>query len=592
MSSIQFPEFPIPRSSYAAFDALTFKQLLIDRLNESKIFNDQNFEGSNINAWLDIVAFSYSTLLFYLNNQSAETTFSGAQLFENLNKIVSVLNYKPSGAQTSAAVVSLTAGPGVAPGTYTLPRYTFFNARSGTTYTLVTELPFEKTTNNEVEVISTNEIVLFEGAPTEHPVFTASGEEYEVVTVTNQTDDDDIVIADRTFTVFVKEEADETWREYNEVNSLYLSSPNDRVFEKRLNANKNYEFTFGNGVFGRRLRPNDNVLIMYVTSSGPAGQINANNLADARATYYRSPLFDEVQNDVSSSTTLPFNNLQELFINNEANSSEHVQVESANEIRKNAPSIINAQQRLVTKQDYSSHIKKQYNQFVKDVSVVDNKEMTDKYLSFFFNKVQTTDISKINKFTNNVVNFSTSCHFNNINCFVVPNTIDTIQNNKLTYVPNALKTLIVNNASNIKNIAHNIVIHDPIYVAVELGVDPCITEPITIVRNQSNKISKSELKRLVVETITTFFSNVTIGQKLNFQLLNNLILSIDGVQNVHTIVSSNGEKVDGVLCSTWYPEFMSIERSSLAQVLQLENFEYAFLWNRNNLNKYFTVIDE
>jgi hypothetical protein len=48
--------FDIPKDAYVAFDALSLRQLIIDRLNEQKVFTDQNFVGSNLASIIDIVS--------------------------------------------------------------------------------------------------------------------------------------------------------------------------------------------------------------------------------------------------------------------------------------------------------------------------------------------------------------------------------------------------------------------------------------------------------------------------------------------------------------------------------------------------------
>ena len=68
-------DFSLNRDSYATFDALTLKQLIKQRLNDGGVFTDQIFEGSNISSIIDIIAYSYHTLLFYLNNTSSESLF-------------------------------------------------------------------------------------------------------------------------------------------------------------------------------------------------------------------------------------------------------------------------------------------------------------------------------------------------------------------------------------------------------------------------------------------------------------------------------------------------------------------------------------
>ena len=104
-----FNNFDLNVDSYAAFDALSLKQLIISRLNSNTIFTDQNFEGSNISSVIDIIAYAYNVLLFYLNQTAAESTFTSAQVYENINKIVKLIGYKPIGIQTAILPFQATA---------------------------------------------------------------------------------------------------------------------------------------------------------------------------------------------------------------------------------------------------------------------------------------------------------------------------------------------------------------------------------------------------------------------------------------------------------------------------------------------------
>ena len=65
-------EYNLPIDAYASFDARSLRDLIVDRLNNNSdiSFTDQNYEGSNLNAIIDIIAYSYHTLLFYLNQTS------------------------------------------------------------------------------------------------------------------------------------------------------------------------------------------------------------------------------------------------------------------------------------------------------------------------------------------------------------------------------------------------------------------------------------------------------------------------------------------------------------------------------------------
>jgi len=103
----KFLEFNLPQDAYVAFDAVSLKEYIVDRLNENEKFTDQKFDGSNLAAVIDIIAYSYHVLLFYLNNTASEVNFDQATLYENMNKIVKLIGYKPAGKQTS--IVPLAA---------------------------------------------------------------------------------------------------------------------------------------------------------------------------------------------------------------------------------------------------------------------------------------------------------------------------------------------------------------------------------------------------------------------------------------------------------------------------------------------------
>ena len=121
-----FNNYNIPTDGYVAFDATSLKNLIVSRLNTNNVFTDQNFEGSNISSLIDIIAYSYNVLMFYLNRTSSESTFTTAELFENINKIVKLINYNPIGNQTSVLSFLAKATSSLPQGIYTIPRYSFF----------------------------------------------------------------------------------------------------------------------------------------------------------------------------------------------------------------------------------------------------------------------------------------------------------------------------------------------------------------------------------------------------------------------------------------------------------------------------------
>ena len=73
MKTITSNQFDLPFNAYAAFDATTLKSLMQQRLTQGGVFTDQIYEGSNFNSLLDIIAYSYHVLLFYLKLSNWET---------------------------------------------------------------------------------------------------------------------------------------------------------------------------------------------------------------------------------------------------------------------------------------------------------------------------------------------------------------------------------------------------------------------------------------------------------------------------------------------------------------------------------------
>ena len=161
MSLQDFTDYSLPKNAYLTFDANSLKTLIIDRLNENETFTDQNFEGSNFSAFIDVVAYMYHVLLFQLNTTSNESTFSTATIYENMNKLVSTVGYNPLGDQTSLVNISLSAAD-LASNVYTVPRFSSV-AANGETYVATEDITFEKTVDNTLEVVAPSNNTLYQG---------------------------------------------------------------------------------------------------------------------------------------------------------------------------------------------------------------------------------------------------------------------------------------------------------------------------------------------------------------------------------------------------------------------------------------------
>jgi hypothetical protein len=602
MSIKSFTEFTLPKNSYTAFDATTIKELIITRLNESEVFRDQVYEGSNLNAFIDIVAYMYHVLLFYLNTTSSESTFTTAELYENINKLVSNLNYKPAGKQTSLVNISLSGSSGLAPNNYILRRFSTI-ASSGIPFTTIDDISFEKTTEVD-ETLSINNNTLYQGSITEHPKYTAVGENFEILTVVNLPDNtaDSRFIADNSFTIFIKSIQSGKWQEWNETSSLFLEDSNALVYEKRLNENGNFEFKFGNGTNGKKLEEGDVVQIYYVFSSGSQGQIGSNVLLGNFFNLYNTSTFNEIVTDIYASTDnfIVGSNLSQLITNNTNDSSPISQAETIEQIKNNAPKIFSLQNRLVTATDYEYFINRSFNNVIKSVKILSNDEYVNELMRYYYS-VGLNQPNEDCRVLFNQVNFSNSTSFNNVYVVSVPK-ISTIINEQIpNYLNASQKQLIINECNLKKDLTQNVVTIDPVYKAINLGLQiqgevECVdlkdVTVLVIKKDPNIRISTNVIKNNVANIFKTYFDNIQLGQVVNTSSIVNEILNIDGVSSIVTRRTDTQFEVPILSLIAWNPSYPVDDISFTSQNIQLKKFEYAYFYDISKLTTKIIVEDE
>lgn len=602
MSINNFTEFSLPKDSYVAFDATTLKRLIISRLNESKVFTDQIYEGSNINAFIDVVAYMYHVLLFYLNTTSSESTFTTAALYENINKLVSNLNYKPLGKQTSLVNISLSGAESLSPGNYIIGRFSSIDA-NGIPYTTISDISFEKTTNG-AEELSVNNNILHQGVIFEHPLYSATGENFETITIVNnpETSVDARFIADNTFTVFVRDTLTSVWQQWRETSSLYLEDSNSFSYEKRLNENGNFELKFGNGINGRKLNETDAVQIYYVISDGNAGVVSANTLRGRYFNPYVSPIFNSISLYLysTSDVLIAGNLLSRLATNNTNDSTAIAEAETVEQIKQNAPLLFSLQNRLVTSSDYEYFINRSFNNIVKSVKIINNDAYVSNVLGYYYS----IGLNKPNEDCRvlfNQVNFSNSTTFNNVFAVMVPKNTTIINGQIPNYVNTAQKQLIINECNAKKDLTHNIVPLDAIYKAMSFGLQisneqECVDlkdRTVLVIKKDPNvRVSSNVLNGKVVSIITDYFNNIQLGQIIDLTQISNDILNIEGITRIITRRTDTGYEVPRLSMVVWNPLYEEDDVTFTSQNVALQNFMYAYFYDINNISTKIIIENE
>jgi hypothetical protein len=609
MSTSSFTEFNLPRNAYAAFDAVSLKQLIRNRLKTMNVFPDIDYEGSNINGLVDVVAYTYHVLLFYLNQTASDSLFSQAELFENMNKIISLIGYKPTGSHTAALKVDMYGTVALPIGTYTIPRFSYIIINN-ITYSFNKDISFQKVTDSLsdelIDSVGQNNL-MYQGTFKEYPEYTAIGENFEMFTLnvdypldlapTKMLDNDNIY-------VFVKDFNTEKWSEWKEINSLYLADNISKVFEKRLNEYGHYEIKFGDSINGKRLNTGDTVTIIYLESDSSAGLVGIGASKEGKLAAYNTLRFREILNHIQdeNATYLNRDNSLSIKFDNLYASIPPTLTETVGEIRKNAPLIFSAQNRAVTKYDYEVYIEKYFSNIIQSVKVVSNKEYTSEYIAYYYDLgLERPNLD--DKLLFNQVSFNDACDFNNVYLFCVPR-LGAIQNETTPIdLFFSQKQAIVDRLEDYKMINHNIVVNDPIYVAFDVGL-PVLEETINssirnetkirVTRTSNQVISKDQIKNLIFNLIKDFFAqeNNTLGQFLDLTKLSFDILSIEGIKTLETVrVIDNVEyKTPQLSFVYWNPLYSTANVNTTSQNMNLKFYQFPFFYEITKLINKIEVI--
>jgi len=575
-------------NEYIAFDAPTIRDLMRARLTQSGLFTDQYLEGSNLTAITNIIAYSFHTFMYYLNKTSSESMFTDAQIYENINKVVKLINYSPIGKQTATVTFSCSATSDLGIGSYTIPRYSFLRVNNSP-YTFNTDVTFTKTlsTNQYIESVG-NQAILYQGKWTEYPLYTAIGTSNETVFVAPGSA---VSVDHFNIDVYVRDINTNKWSQWTRTESLYLESATSKAFEVRYNENLNYEIKFGDGISGESLNPGDVVAIYYLQSLGTDGQIGAGDLNNIPAVIYNTAQFNTIQTDVFSPDLqyLDASNITTLQFTNSNPSTVYTDAETPDSIRKNAPAAFKSQYRLVTAQDFKNYITSTFNNIVQDATVYSNNDYVNNHLRYLYN-IGLTNPNQDNRVLYNQLAFSTSCNFNNVYIYALPRATPNQTTNNINYLTPAQKSIIINGASDKKTLTSDIIVMDPVYKATTVGLAAAGDNDINNIISQTRlvvtldrtaKISTQLIQNKVTGIVQAFFdpSKLTLGYNLDLISLTAQIQDIVGVNTVYTQRLDTGLTVQGVSLVIWNPSYPVNDITITSKNYSLENFQALYFSN-------------
>ena len=601
-------DYKFKQDGYVAFDAISLKDLIIEKMNDQKVFTDQNYEGSNLSAIIDIVAYSYHVLIYYLNKNSSESNFSQAELYENINQIVKSIDYNPTGPQTANINFEAVANANLPINSYTIPRFSYFTF-SGTSYSFVQDVTFQKTLNGVEALIDLqNNNLLYNGQFVEFPIFSAIGEDNEVAFLAATDTTDNFYIDNNNIYVYVLPGGvlNPKWEQWSRSSSLYLETGSAKKYSVRFNENEQYEIKFGNNINGKKLNEGDLVAIYYLKSDGQNGQISKNQLDNQQLYFYNTTQFNTILNDTTSSGANIITSAEAANVSfTNANASTLFKTkESVEEIKVNAPNLFNSQYRLVTTDDYRNYILKNFGNWVKSSSVVNNFDYTAIYQKYFFDLGldRPNDDSRV---LFNQVNFSDACDFNNIYIFAVPNKIlETSLDIRTNFLSIAQKNAINILLNDVKSATTELVVSDPVYMELNFGasngndydfIDAAGDESYLYVEvDRNSRRDLSSVQKEIASIFLDYFNNnnLDLGQLISLKDLSQLILDVDGVVEFSTRRNYKGSTINNnqLQLALYNPVYLTSDYMTTDQDIRLQYFQFPYFKNLSLVSERIEVI--
>lgn len=334
---------------FTDLDFFSVKNNLKDYLRQQPQFADYDFDGSNLNVLLDVLAYNAYQNNFYTNMAISEMFLDSAQLRESVVSHSKELNYLPNSRKsaTSNLKVRLSGVTG-SPNFVIIPAKTRFTSQCGSKR-------FTFTTESSVTVPRGNSGVYeFDGLKVHEgtyrtELFNVEGNKRFAIR------DENIDIS--SLRVFVRTNVNDqsAVEEYTVRDNIFGVKPDNAVFYLQAYSDNRYEITFGQDTFGKQPVSGNVIVAEYRTTLGEESN-GANNFSATGA--------------ISGYGTSPYT-IDVLTADRAAGGSER---ESTESIRFFAPKSIQIQDRAITESDYEILLKNRFSE-IQAVTVFGGEEM-------------------------------------------------------------------------------------------------------------------------------------------------------------------------------------------------------------------------
>ena len=335
-----------------ALDFTNIKQNLKDYLKAQTEFKDYDFEASGLSNILDVLA--YNTHINGLTSNFAlnESFLGTAQLRSSVVSLATGIGYIPDSMTASQATVQLSVDLSAVsgrPATVDLPAFSKVTANvDDVSYTFMTKEVFTAADDGAGNYVfktsgGSSAIPIFEGTQKTKTFLVGEFNESDVYIIPDLNMDASTVIV-RVYETY----GSSSNTVYNNITGATTISPTSTIFILKETPNGFYQLSFGgNGVLGLSPAAGNAIELEYIATNGA--------VANGATTY------------TASSQVTVLGIAYNLTVSSPTKSVGGDAKETIESIRRNAPFQYATQNRMVTPEDYTSIINRNFSTLIDDI---------------------------------------------------------------------------------------------------------------------------------------------------------------------------------------------------------------------------------
>ena len=310
----------------------TIKSTFKSYLQSQDRFNDYDFDGSNINVLLDVLAYNTYHNAFYLNMVGNEMFLDSAQLRDSVVSHAKELNYVPQSFRSAQANVNINiVSTDTNKRSVVIPKGTTFTSRLlDKNYTFSVDeniIVSEYTLSSNTISFTGKNITLYEGYYVNDTYTYTYGTPSKLIISNKNVDVSSL-------SVTVVEDSGASTLVYKRATSMFDLTKDSLVFFVQGAESDSYEIVFGDGVTGRRPKNNSIISIEYRISNGELPNGCNRFVPD-------STIQGETNINVTTNSAAAGGNVYE----------------TTESIKYNAPRHFTSQERAITTEDYETLLK-------------------------------------------------------------------------------------------------------------------------------------------------------------------------------------------------------------------------------------------